>query len=116
MSAKKSLLQKLSIAAVVLGLVAISSILIIGQPALRTAWRGRAGVPTDWSHHHSVFSNPGTYEQAIARGTYGKWLNLQYNTRYILQQMRRNGTSAGGYSPVTELRTAFGTQGIRPTP
>ena len=46
-----------------------------------------------------VFSNPGTYEQAIANGTYSKWIKLQYDTRYILQQMKRNGASAGGFIP-----------------
>lgn len=102
MSTDKNYLRKLSIAAVILGLVTISSILITGQPASQRSPR-HIGLPDDWSHHHLVFSNPGTYEQAVARGTYGEWLRLQYDTRFILQQMKRNGTSAGGYSPRVEM-------------
>src|SRR5208282_2974535 len=41
------------------------------------ALQGR-GVPQDWSHHHLVFSNPGTEEDAIVN-----------DPRYILQQMKR---------------------------
>jgi hypothetical protein len=33
------------------------------------ALQGR-GVPEDWSHHHLIFSNPGTEEDAIANGTH----------------------------------------------
>ena len=109
MSAKKSWFHKLSIAAVVFGLVAISSVLITGEPAAQRSSR-RVGVPDDWSHHHLIFSNPGTYEQAIASGTYSKWLNLQYDTRYIFQQMKRNHTSAGGYSPEMEMSAARATE------
>jgi hypothetical protein len=57
------------------------------------------GVPDDWSHHHLIFSDPGTYEQAVANGTYSKWIKIQYDPRFIFQTMKRNGTAAGGYMP-----------------
>src|ERR1017187_2800904 len=53
------------------------------------ALQGR-GVPEDWSHHHLVFSNPGTEEEAIANGTHDRWLNIVNDPRYILQQMKRS--------------------------
>src|ERR1017187_5926969 len=53
------------------------------------ALQGR-GVPEDWSHHHLIFSNPGTEEDAIANGTHDRWLNLVNDPRYILQQMKRS--------------------------
>ncbi len=34
------------------------------------------GVPTDWSHRHVVFSNPGTEADAIKRGTHDRWLKI----------------------------------------
>jgi len=89
---------KLSIAAVVFCLAMIYSALMTGQPASRHI----VGVPDDWTHHHVVFSDPGTYEQAIANGAYPQWIKLQYDTRYILQQMKRNGAEAGGYIPGAE--------------
>ena len=47
-------------------------------------------LPTDWSHHHLIFSNPGTEEDAIAKGTHDRWLKLVNDPRYILQQMKRS--------------------------
>lgn len=70
------------------------TILVPGQPAsklrVQPASPHRVGVVDDWSFHHLVFSDPGTYEQAVANGTYSKWLSIQYDTRYIMQQMKRN--------------------------
>src|SRR5208283_5522925 len=53
------------------------------------ALQGR-GVPEDWSHHHLVFSNPGTEEDAIANGTHDRWLNIVNDPRYIIQQLKRS--------------------------
>jgi len=86
MGAKKSLVYGLSITSVVVCLVGISAVLIRGEPASRY----HVGVVDDWSFHHLVFSNPGAYEQVIAKGAYSKWINLQYDTRFILQQMKRS--------------------------
>jgi hypothetical protein len=52
------------------------------------------GFPQDWSHHHLVFSNPGTYEQAVQNGTVAKWLKITSDPRYIIQQRARSGVSA----------------------
>src|ERR1019366_7198884 len=41
-------------------------------------------------HHHLVFSNPGTEEDAIANGTHDRWLSIVNDPRYILQQMKRS--------------------------
>jgi hypothetical protein len=77
------------------------TVLIIGQPASklsqRPASRRPIGVPEDWSHHHLVFSNPGTYEEAAKSGaSYAKWLTIRYDTRFILQQMRRRAEATVG--------------------
>jgi len=48
------------------------------------------GVPDDWSHYHVIFSNPGTKEEAIRKGTYGRWLAVQNDPRFRLQQLQRH--------------------------
>jgi hypothetical protein len=43
----------------------------------------------DWTHHHLVFSNPGTREDAVKNGTLEKWQKVNDNTRYQMQQGKR---------------------------
>ncbi len=69
--------------------------LMIGQPSsktgLRPAAQHRLGVADDWSHHHLVFSNPGTYERTSKNAAaYSKWLTIRYDKRFILQQTKRH--------------------------
>jgi hypothetical protein len=53
------------------------------------------GLPDDWTHHHVVFSDPGTAEQAKKKGTYNRWLKAVNNPRYVMQQLK-HGLSAQG--------------------
>ncbi len=53
------------------------------------------GLPDDWSHHHLVFSNPGTEEQAIKEGRYDEWLRVVNDPRYIMQQLKRRAPAQG---------------------
>jgi len=70
------------------------------------ALQGR-GVPQDWSHHHLVFSNPGTEEAAIANGTHDRWLSIVNDPRYILQQMKRSsGVKTLADPEIASLETA----------
>jgi hypothetical protein len=50
----------------------------------------RIGFPEDWSHHHVVFSNPGTFRRAIENGAFEKWDRIANDPRFVHQQMRRN--------------------------
>ena len=52
------------------------------------------GYPEDWSHHHLVFSNPGTYEQAVQNGTVEAWTKITNNPRYKHQQLARSRAAA----------------------
>jgi hypothetical protein len=79
------------------------TVLITGQPPSKPSQQlaspHRVGVVDDWSHHHLVFSNPGTYEQAAKDpAALAKWLRIRYNTRFILQQMKRHAALTGGFS------------------
>jgi hypothetical protein len=49
------------------------------------------GVPWDWTHHHVIFSYPGTAEEARQNGTYERWLKIVNDPRYIIQQIKRSG-------------------------
>ena len=127
MSAKKSLFYKLSLATVVFGLVAISSVLISGQtvspPKVWAPSNGGlpitapiitpsdspqiVGVPDDWTHHHLKFSNPGTEAQALEEGRSEHWSTIINEPRYIIQQMKQNvaspgaiGATVGGGMPI----------------
>ncbi|MGA3033731.1 MAG: hypothetical protein ABSD70_10635 [Terracidiphilus sp.] len=48
-----------------------------------------AGFPEDWSHHHVVFSNPGSADDAVRDGTYAKWSTIVNNPRFQFQEHRR---------------------------
>ncbi len=54
-----------------------------------TAVYGQSGVPEDWSHHHAVFSSPGSYDDAVRKGTVDKWTKIVNEPRYQIQQLRR---------------------------
>lgn len=48
------------------------------------------GVPDDWTHHHLVFSDPGTEKQAIENGTFERWLEVSKDPRFTLSQVKRS--------------------------
>jgi len=110
-------LSKLVIVGAALALIIGINVLITGQPASKlrrqAASQHLVGVPDDWSHHHLVFSNPGTYEQvAKDPAAYAKWLTIRYDTRFILQQMKRHAEATGGFS--RETRTG-GEEAVSPS-
>ena len=93
------------------------NVLITGQPASnlsrQAASQHLVGVVDDWSFHHLVFSNPGTYEQAAKDpAAYAKWLTIRNDTRFILQQMKRHAEATGGFS--REMRTR-GEEAVSPS-
>src|ERR1039457_5189674 len=75
---------------------------VLRQNIENWALQGR-GVPQDWSHHHLVFSNPGTEEDAIANGTHDRWLSIVNDPRYIIQQLKRR--AAQGPAPTNTPST-----------
>lgn len=48
------------------------------------------GVVKDWSTHHVVFSDPGSRDEAMQNGTYGRWLRIVSDPRYQMQQRERS--------------------------
>src|ERR1039458_8553268 len=77
------------------------------------ALQGR-GIPEDWSHHHLVFSNPGTEEDAIANGTHDRWLSIVNDPRYIIQQLKRRAAQGPAAADIASIESIAATQD--PTP
>src|ERR1035437_6108787 len=74
-----------------LGMLFLFSVLTFGQePSAR--W---IGGPDDWTHHHLIFSHPGTADEAMRNGTYGQWWKIVNDPRYILQREKRNAAARG---------------------
>lgn len=69
--------------ALLLACVAMSTSAQQNQPA-------GGSLVEDWSHHHMVFSNPGTEHDAFLNGQHEEWRRLVNDPRYRLQQIRRN--------------------------
>ena len=82
-------LSMIALAPLMLGTFGVSA---IGQeePAAGAANLQGTGFPEDWTHHHLVFSNPGTEEEAIRNGTHEEWLKIVTNPRYVVQQLKRH--------------------------
>jgi hypothetical protein len=65
-------------------------LLCIALPAFsQDSAKPSQGVPDDWTHHHVIFSNPGTMQDAIRNGTYEHWLRVQIDPRFKMQQLQR---------------------------
>ena len=56
----------------------------------------RMGAVDDWTHHHLIFSNPGTAVDAMQRGDYFHWLKVVNDPRFILQQAKRSAAARSG--------------------
>ena len=55
----------------------------------------KTGFPDDWSHHHVIFSDPGTAEQAARNGTLDRWQRIINDPRYALEIAKRNAAAKG---------------------
>jgi hypothetical protein len=46
------------------------------------------GYPEDWTHHHVVFSDPGTLHEASGRGSFDTWYKIVTDPRFAHQRHR----------------------------
>jgi hypothetical protein len=49
-----------------------------------------AGIPDDWTHHHLVFSDPGTLHEASGRGSFDTWYKIVTDPRFTFQNHKRD--------------------------
>ena len=47
------------------------------------------GTPDDWTHHHLIFSHPGSFADAVQRGSFESWYRVVSDPRYLMQQVKR---------------------------
>ncbi len=112
MSNAKSPRSKWLIISLAIAALATVSVPMNGQdvPAVHVGYQAITGVPQDWSHHHVVFSNPGSEEEAIKAGRYAEWLQVVKEPRYVMQQMRRNSAVQGPSADDVAGRRGFSAQ------
>jgi len=68
--------------------VLLTACITMSAPAQQNPPPGGSLVD-DWTHHHVIFSDPGTEQDAIAKGTHEEWLRIVNDPRYRMQQIRR---------------------------
>ncbi|MGA8367566.1 MAG: hypothetical protein ACLQMT_08430 [Candidatus Acidiferrales bacterium] len=88
----------LSRATIVTGVLGLSLSLLGGAAVVRSgnADNGsKMGLVDDWTHHHVIFSDPGTMTEAMAQGRYDEWYRIASDPRYIMQTMKRNRPWSG---------------------
>ena len=89
---------------VILAVLPSSTVLMSGQEGQE---RPTEGVPKDWTHHHLVFSQPGSADEAMRQGTYERWLKIVGDPRYIMQQRERSANNRGAAVSGAELRARW---------
>ena len=67
---------------------------LVSAPAWAQPKAVSAGVIDDWTHHHLIFSNPGSERDAIRNGRHRKWLGIVTDDRYRMQWSKRYGELA----------------------
>jgi len=85
-----------------INLAPISKLYLV-TAALLTGWltasalaqNSNQSIVDDWTHHHVIFSNPGTREEAMRNGKLQQWDSIVKHPRYRMQQMRRGLPMAG---------------------
>jgi hypothetical protein len=120
MKTPRASISRLAVWLALLAMILASSVLINGEEA---EVRHAQGVAWDWTHHHVVFSHPGSADEALRRGTYEHWLKIVNDPRYIMQQQERSARanvpaatldrlSGGGFAAAPEaIETGAGRVG-----
>lgn len=82
--------------ALALGVALLGAGIVLGQGQIPES----KGVPDDWTHHHLVFSNPGTAAEALENGTYDRWVSVVSDPRYALQVTKRAAAANAELRPI----------------
>jgi hypothetical protein len=83
-------------------IVAVSALVAATPILAQDSSSQLAGFPEDWTHHHSMFGDAGTAEQAIQNGTYEQWLKIVQDPRYQLQRAKRFVAARTKSTPVQQ--------------
>jgi hypothetical protein len=74
----------------------------VAAPSQQTQFSGGLGIVDDWTTHHVVFSNPGTFMDAVMNGRRQQWEQIVNDPRYRMQQIRRSAVT-GNAEAASEL-------------
>jgi hypothetical protein len=79
-----------------LSLAAIGATFLVLSPGVAQTNNGVRmwGVPDDWTHHHLIFSDPGSFADAVNRGLFERWYKVVSDPRFIIQQAKRAGRTS----------------------
>ena len=79
-----------SLTCLALAVVSASTLPADGQsaPSVHVGAAEIKGLPDDWTHHHVLFSNPGTEQEASQSGRHERWQKIVTDPRYVIQQMK----------------------------
>jgi hypothetical protein len=88
---------KRSFSAALLLLATIGLVFLVLSPGVARGNGGARmwGVPDDWTHHHLIFSDPGSFADAVNHGSFERWYKVVSDRRFIIQQAKRAGWAIG---------------------
>ena len=88
---------KRSFSAALLLLATIGLVFLVLSPGVARGNGGARmwGVPDDWTHHHLIFSDPGSFADAVNHGSFERWYKVVSDRRFIIQQAKRAGWATG---------------------
>jgi len=93
MSAKTRSFCKPFLSVAIFCVLSTSTVMMRAQTAsTQPASPQPVGVPDDWTHHHLVFSNPGSIADAVKNGTVEQWNKINNDSRFQMQQWKRDPT------------------------
>lgn len=64
------------------------------------------GIPSDWTHQHLIFSNPGTFSEAQRNGTFDRWVRIVNDPRYKIEQQKRAAMATSSQVTTTAYAAA----------
>ncbi len=78
-------------------LAAIGGMFLLAGPAVVEGNSGVSALGTsdDWTHHHLIFSHPGSFADAVNRGSFESWYRVVGDPRYMMQLRKREGAPSG---------------------
>jgi hypothetical protein len=76
-------------------------------PAVHVGSVKITGIPDDWTHHHVLFANPGTEQDAVKSGHDVQWQKVVNEPRYVIQQLKKNLPVQGPAAADAEYRARW---------
>ena len=112
MTSANRISRRLSTTAFILAVIAALSPHVKAQepPQVHVGGATITGLPSDWSHHHVIYGNPGTEQDAIKNGTHEQWLKVVNDPRYIVQNLKRGLPVQGPAAQDVEMRQKIADQ------